>query len=66
MKKEYDFSHAKKGLFYRKDAKLIPPIHLKPDILASLTQCAKERGTTLNDLVNELLKQDIERLESVK
>jgi hypothetical protein len=57
MKDEYDFSKAQRGRFYRKDAVLVPPVHLDPDVLTFLTARAQARGITLNDLVNELLKR---------
>jgi hypothetical protein len=66
MEKEYDFSQAKRGLFYHKDSMLIPPVHLEPDVFEYLSHRAKERGTSLNALVNLLLKKDIELIESAK
>jgi hypothetical protein len=44
-------------------AALAPPIHLEPEELAFLTACAQARGVTLNELVNTLLKKDIELIE---
>ena len=66
MKDEYDFSKAERGRFYRKDAVLVPPVHLDPDVLAFLTSRAQARGISLNDLVNELLKKDIELIEAAE
>jgi hypothetical protein len=66
MKDEYDFSHAERGKFYRHGAQLIPPVHLDPDILSYLAARAEARGTSLNDLVNELLRKDIELIEAVR
>jgi hypothetical protein len=34
MKDEYDFSNAERGKFYRRDAQLIPPVHLDPEVLS--------------------------------
>lgn len=64
MKDEYDFSGAERGKFYRPDLKLIPPVHLEPEVLDYLATRAKARGTTLNSLVNQLLKKDIELIEA--
>lgn len=64
MPEEYDFSKGERGKFYRADATLSPPIHLEPDILKFLQAKAAARGTTLNALVNQLLKKDIELIES--
>jgi hypothetical protein len=64
MKEEYDFSNATRGKFYRAGAQLIPPVHLEPEVLAYLAARAEARGTSLSDLVNELLRKDIEAMES--
>lgn len=60
MKDEYDFSKAERGRFYRKEAVLAQPVHLDPEVLAFLTTRAQARGIPLDELVNELLKKDIE------
>jgi hypothetical protein len=66
MKDEYDFSKAERGRFFRKNAALAPPVHLDPEVLAFLTTRAMARGIPLNDLVNELLKKDIELIEAAE
>jgi hypothetical protein len=66
MKPEYDFSNAERGKFHRPDMELAPPIHLEPVVLTWLTSRAQSKGTTLNALVNELLKKDIELIEAGK
>jgi hypothetical protein len=66
MKDEYDFSNAERGKFYRPGAQLIPPVHLDPEVLSYLAARAEARGTSLNDLVNELLRKDIELIETVR
>jgi hypothetical protein len=63
MKDEYDFAAAQRGRFFHPDAILSPPVHLAPDVLAFLSAHAQARGMTLDDLVNTLLKDDIERIE---
>ena len=62
MKEEYDFREGERGRFYRPNAVLMPPIHLDPDIASSLTAHAEARGVTLNELVNALLRKDIETI----
>jgi len=64
MKDEYDFSKAERGKFYRPGAVLVPPVHLDPEVVAFLTARAEARGITLSDLVNTLLKKDIELIEA--
>ncbi len=66
MKDEYDFSNAERGKFYRRDAQLIPPVHLDPEVLSYLAARAEARGTSLSTLVNDLLRKDIELIEAVK
>jgi hypothetical protein len=60
---EYDFSKAERGRFYRPDAVLVAPVHLDPEVLAILTARAVARGMSLSELVNALLKKDIEPIE---
>ena len=60
MKDEYDFSNAERGKFRRPNLRLIPPVRLEPEVLGFLATRASERGTTVNELVNQLLKKDIE------
>jgi len=66
MKDEYDFSKAERGKFFRRDAQLIPPLHLDPEVLSYLAERAEARGTSLNELVNELLRKDIELIEAAR
>ena len=64
MKDEYDFSNAERGKFYRPNLRLIPPVRLEPEVLDFLATRAKERGTTVNQLVNQLLKKDMELIQA--
>ena len=66
MQNEYDFSNAQRGKFYRKDATLELPIYLDPDVRDYLAARAKAKGIEVNQLVNELLKRDIELIETAK
>jgi hypothetical protein len=66
MKDEYDFSKAKRGKFYRADAVLRPPVHLEAEVLEFLTARAEARGISLSELVNALLKKDIELIEAAE
>jgi hypothetical protein len=63
MKEEYDFSKGERGKFFHAGATLVPPIHLDPEILSYLSQRAAASGTSLNALVNLMLKKDIELIE---
>jgi|HubBroStandDraft_1064217.scaffolds.fasta_scaffold345448_2 hypothetical protein len=55
MKDEYDFSDSTRGKFHRPDARLIPPVHLEPEVLAYLAERAEARGVSLGALVREAL-----------
>jgi hypothetical protein len=63
MRDEYDFAKGERGKFHRADARLVPPVHLEPDVLSYLTERAKDKGTSLDTLVNELLKKGIELIK---
>jgi hypothetical protein len=63
---EHDFSKAERGRFFRHDADLVPPVHLDPQVLAFLSARAQARGISLNDLVNEFLKKNIELIEAAE
>jgi hypothetical protein len=64
MRDEYDFSKGERGRFHRPDAVLTPPVHLDSEVLEFLSARAKARGVSLNELVNTLLKKDIELIEA--
>ncbi|MDH5547696.1 MAG: hypothetical protein OEZ43_19130 [Gammaproteobacteria bacterium] len=66
MRKEYDFSKAKRGTFFHKDATVILPIYLEADITDYLSEKAKAKGVELSDIVNELLRKDIDLIEGMK
>ncbi len=66
MKSEYDFSNAARGKFHRPDMELAPPVYLEPRVLTWMSSLAQSKGTTLNALVNDLLKKDIELIETAK
>ncbi len=66
MKNEYDFSNAERGKFYRQDAVLELPVYLEAGVRDYLTARAKAKGVEVNELVNELLKRDIDLIEAAK
>ena len=66
MKDEYDFSHGERGKFYRLGAKLTLPVYLDDEVQSYLAQRASERGVELSELVNDLLRKDIELIEAAK
>jgi hypothetical protein len=66
MTSEYDFSGAERGKLFRKDAVLELPVYLEAGVRDYLTARAKAKGLEVNELVNELLKRDIELIETAK
>ena len=66
MQNEYDFSNAERGKFHRKDAVLELPIYLDPEVREYLAACARAKGIEINQLVNELLKRDIDLIKAAK
>ena len=66
MKDEYDFSTAARGKFFRDGTRLVPPVHLEPEILDYLAERASAKGVSLSSLVNTLLKKDIELIDAGK
>ena len=66
MKDEYDFSTAERGKFFREGVRLVPPVHLDPEVLDYLSERASARGISLSSLVNTLLRKDIELIDAAK
>ena len=66
MKKEYDFSNAERGKFFREDARMSLPVYLDDDIRSYFQERADVKGVEVERLVNDLLKREIELIESVK
>jgi hypothetical protein len=66
MKPEYDFSKGERGKFFRPNAELRLPIYLNPEVQNYLAERAAQKGIPLGEMVNTLLKQEIQIIESVK
>ena len=66
MKPEYDFTKGERGKFFRPDAKMHLPIYLDDDVQSYLAQRAAQKGVPLSEMVNGLLKQEIQIIESLK
>jgi hypothetical protein len=66
MKSEYDFKNAERGRFFRKNASLELPVYLEASVRDYLSERAKAKGVPVSDLVNDLLKRDIELIEAAK
>ena len=66
MKQEYDFSKGERGKFFRENARLDLPVYLDEDVHRYLRKRARSKDIEIAQLVNEMLRQDIERIEAVK
>ena len=66
MKSEYDFSKGTRGKFYRADADFRFPIYLDEAVQSYLVAKAESKGVDLSTLVNELLRKEIDIIETVK
>ena len=66
MRDEYDFSNGERGKFFKPDAQLNLPVYLDNEVRRYLQRQAKAKGKELNEIVNEMLKKDIDLVETVK
>ncbi len=60
MKDEYDFSNAEQGKFYVPIDEIQMPIYLDQDIAQYLSDKCQANPESLQLLVNDLLRKDIE------
>jgi hypothetical protein len=61
MKREYDFSKAKRGKFYRPDAKFNLPVYLDSEVRRFVEDVAKKKRSDVSTVVNRMLKSDMRR-----
>lgn len=66
MPSEIDFSKGSRGKFFHQGARLSLPVYLDADVQDYLSARAKARGIEVAQLVNELLKKDIELIEAAR
>lgn len=66
MKDHYDFSKGSRGKFYKPDAVVRLPVYLDEKLQNYLTAKADAKGVELEDLVNDLLRKDIELIEMAR
>jgi hypothetical protein len=52
--------------FYRSNTTLNLPVYLDADVLDYLSAKAKLKGVAVNDMVNDLLRKDIDLIEGMK
>jgi hypothetical protein len=66
MPAEIDFSKGSRGKFFRPGMRTSLPVYLDAEVQDYLAARAKARGIEVDQLVNELLKKDIELIETVR
>jgi hypothetical protein len=66
MKDHYDFSKGVRGKFYSPDAVFKLPVYLDESVQSYLAARADAKGIDLSDLVNDLLKREIEIIEAIR
>jgi hypothetical protein len=66
MPAEIDFSKGTRWRFFKSGAQVILPVYLDLEIQTYLSARAQARGIEVGQLVNELLKKDIELIEVIK
>jgi len=66
MPAEIDFSRGARGKFFTPRVTLNLPVYLDAQAQAWLAARAQARGIEVEQLVNELLKKDIELIEAAK
>lgn len=66
MPDEIDFSAGTRGKFHSASSNIRIPVYLDAEIQTYLSARAQARGIDVTQLVNELLKKDIELIESVR
>ena len=66
MKKQYDFSKAVRGKFYRKKAVLKLPVYLDKDVQTFVQEIAASKQSDVATVVNELLKSDMHLAEVIR
>lgn len=64
MPEEIDFSNGRRGKFSRPGARISLPVYLDAEVQDFLAARADARGIDVGQLVNELLKKDIELIEA--
>lgn len=65
MKEQYDFSKGVRGKFYHPNAVFKLPVYLDEQVQGYLAAKADAKGIDLSELVNDLLKREIEMIQAV-
>ena len=66
MRKEYDFSKAEQGKFYRTVEELEIPIYLDKKIKEYFSKKASKRNMQLDKVINAILRKEMEMLREIE
>jgi len=66
MKKEYDFSKAERGRFYRKRATLRLPIYLDSKLQNQVQDLANRTGRDVADVVKRIVEKEIGLIDELE
>lgn len=66
MKKEYDFTEAKRGKFYRENVKLNLPVYLDEEAFSFVQSIADKHSTDPSSIANQLIRSDMQLAKVMK
>lgn len=66
MKKQYDFSKAVRGKFYRKNALLKLPVYLDKEVQTFVQNIANSKQSDIGTIVNEILRSDMRLADVIR
>ena len=66
MKKEYDFSNAERGKFYRDGANLRVPIYLDAKLQSQVEGLANRTGRDFQDVVNRIVDKEVRLINELE
>jgi hypothetical protein len=66
MKKDYDFSKAERGKFYKPDATLNIPVYLDDEVRAFISVIAERKHSDMGQVVNDLLRSDMSLAKTLR
>jgi cytidylate kinase len=65
MKREYDFSKAEQGKFYRRGAVIQLPSYLDAKVQAQVERVARKNGRDVSELINQVVQKEMELIEKL-
>ncbi len=65
MKKEYDFSKAEQGKFYRPITELEIPTYLNKEVKTFFIKRASDKKLEFNKVINAILKKEMDLLQKI-